>query len=91
MTYEAKIRKNRINSHSLRRIVWSDGTSRPDDYNIIDGGQIVGRKRDPAAPMRWRASVVLAHPLDPAPGCLIGEVAHPRSCLARRAVPDSTR
>ena len=25
------------------RIVWSDGTSRPDDYNIIHGDQIVGR------------------------------------------------
>ena len=28
---------------ALRRIVWSDGTSRPDDYNIIHGDQIVGR------------------------------------------------
>jgi hypothetical protein len=28
------------------------------------------------------------HPLDPAPGCLMGEVAHPRSCLA---VPCSGR
>jgi hypothetical protein len=23
---------------ALRRIVWSDGTNRPDDYNIIHGG-----------------------------------------------------
>jgi hypothetical protein len=30
-------------SLTLRRIAWSDGTSRPDDYNIIHGDQIVGR------------------------------------------------
>jgi hypothetical protein len=27
----------------LKRIVWSDGTSRPDDYNVIHAGQTVGR------------------------------------------------
>jgi hypothetical protein len=30
-------------SFALRRIVWSDGTSRPDDYNIIHEGRVVGR------------------------------------------------
>jgi hypothetical protein len=30
-------------SLALRRIVWSDGTSRADDYNIIHNGRIVGR------------------------------------------------
>jgi hypothetical protein len=30
-------------SPTLRRIIWSDGTS-PDDYNIIHDGQIVGRQ-----------------------------------------------
>jgi hypothetical protein len=28
---------------ALKRIVWSDGTSRPDDYNVIHAGQTVGR------------------------------------------------
>ena len=28
---------------ALRRIVWSDGASRPDDYNVIHAGQTVGR------------------------------------------------
>jgi len=30
-------------SLTLRRIVWSDGTSRPDDFNVIHDGRIVGR------------------------------------------------
>jgi len=29
-------------SLTLRRIVWSDGTSRPDDFNVIHDGRIVG-------------------------------------------------
>jgi hypothetical protein len=28
---------------ALKRIVWSDGTSRPDDYNVVYEGQRVGR------------------------------------------------
>ena len=31
-----------VMSLALRRIVWSDGTSRPDDYNIVHHGQVVG-------------------------------------------------
>jgi hypothetical protein len=30
-------------SLTLRRIVWSDGTSGPDDYNVIHEGRTVGR------------------------------------------------
>ena len=28
---------------ALKRIVWSDGTSRPDDYNVVHEGRRVGR------------------------------------------------
>jgi hypothetical protein len=28
---------------ALRRIVWDDGSSRPDDYNVIYEGVVVGR------------------------------------------------
>jgi hypothetical protein len=40
----------------LRRMVWSDGYSRPDDYNVIHEGQIVGRiyRMNSAAKETWR-------------------------------------
>jgi Dolichyl-phosphate-mannose-protein mannosyltransferase len=40
----------------LRRIVWSDGYSRPDDYNVIQESQIVGRiyRMNSAANETWR-------------------------------------
>jgi hypothetical protein len=27
----------------LRRIIWPDGSSRPNDYEVIHGGKVVGR------------------------------------------------
>jgi hypothetical protein len=43
-------------SLALRRIVWPDGTSRPDDYNIIHEGQTVGRiyRMNSASRELWR-------------------------------------
>ena len=36
-------RRPRMTIFALRPIIWSDGYSRPDDYYVIHGGQIVGR------------------------------------------------
>jgi hypothetical protein len=30
-------------SLALRRLVWPDGSSRPDDYSVIHKGKVVGR------------------------------------------------
>jgi hypothetical protein len=40
----------------LKRIVWPDGSSRPDDFNILHGGAAVGRmyRMNGAPREQWR-------------------------------------